>query len=66
MQQTIEKEAFVSNINPFELVAGNCLYYSPKTFDLTNRDFFESRLSQSDQQNEKTTVTQIPAVFRTL
>ena len=33
MQQTIEKEAFVSNINPFELVAGNCLYYKENTYN---------------------------------
>ena len=26
---------------------------SPKTFDLTNTDFFEPRLSQSDQKMEK-------------
>ena len=31
MQQTIEKESFVSNINPFELVDVNCLYYKENT-----------------------------------
>ena len=31
MQQTIEKEVFVSYIIRFELVAENCLYYKEKT-----------------------------------
>ena len=31
MQQAIEKESFVSNVNPFELVAVNCLYYKENT-----------------------------------
>ena len=33
MQQTIGKESFVSNINQFQLVAGNCLYYKENTCD---------------------------------
>ena len=32
MQQTIEKESFVSKINPFELVVVNCLYYKQNTY----------------------------------
>ena len=32
MLQTIEKEAFVSKINQFELVVVNCLYYKENTY----------------------------------
>ena len=31
MQQTIAKEYFVSNTNPFYLVAVDCLYYKENT-----------------------------------
>ena len=31
MQEKIEKESFISNINPFELVAVNRLYYKENT-----------------------------------
>ena len=32
MHQTVEKEAFVSNINLFELVVVSCLYYKENTY----------------------------------
>ena len=31
MHKTIEKEAFVSNMNHFELLTGNCIYYKEIT-----------------------------------